>query len=45
MSPRATRIEKLRSAWDRLRTAGFPLAAALAVSVLLLVASACSSAG
>lgn len=43
MASRPTRLEHLRSAWDRLREAGVPLAAALAASVLLLVASACSS--
>lgn len=43
MASRPTRLEHLRSAWDRLREAGVPLAAALAVSVLLLAASACSS--
>lgn len=43
MAGRPTRFEHLRSAWDRLREAGVPLAAALAVSVLLLAASACSS--
>lgn len=34
-----TRFEKLRSAWETLRGAGLPLAAALALSVLLLIAS------
>ena len=43
MASRPTRIESLRSAWESLRTAGVPLAAALAFGVLLLAASACSS--
>ncbi len=37
------RFEALRDAWSRLRRSGLPLAAAVAASVLVLAASACSS--
>lgn len=37
------RFEALRDAWSRLRRSGLPLAAAVAASILVLAASACSS--
>lgn len=42
MTSRHTRTDSLRRKWERLRSAGVPLAAIVAASVLLLAASACS---